>query len=621
MTGEGVGRVVDGRFELLERLGGGGMGLVWRARDMELHRDVALKEVRPPDPRFAESPTREAAVLRERVLREARALARLRHPQVVTIFHIVTGEEAAFPWLVMELVPGGSLADRLKQGPLPPAGAARLGRGLLSGLRAAHSAGILHRDVKPANVLMREDGSPVLTDFGIAALSELTALTSAGALIGSPEYIAPERIRGQEGDPSSDLWSLGMLLYVAVEGAHPLHRGTVLATLAAVLDESVPAPTRAGPLTGVLTALLSRDPGDRPDTGELDRLLAEAEARAETEAGPRPGTKTAPRPGTGAGTRPDTEGAAPDGPGATVGSRTAAAAPAPRPDAAPKRAPGRASQPPEPGPAPAAPGYPDMTTRSAPAPAAPPPADSEPRAEPASAPAPEDRAAKQPPDAEPEDRATKQPPDAEPERADTSSRPRRRRIVRKLIGVAAALALVAAAVNYLPGLLAEARDRGTSVIGIGPQQSDDYLFTPKGVREAITKLKPMTGSSTVSSMSSHGSHLTIAAPRKDNPEVMHWYSYRDGKASDDGPAGVVKQPPALALEAFDWDLLPALWREAQNGLGIKNAEASHMILHRNPDTGLELTLYVRDDYGSAWMKADNKGRTIYRSPRETVNKN
>ncbi|MFJ9522893.1 serine/threonine-protein kinase [Kitasatospora sp. NPDC101801] len=276
-TGGPGGRLVDGRFELLERLGGGGMGLVWRARDMVLQREVALKEVRSPDLAMLAADPAAAFELRERVLREAQALARLQHPHVVIIYHIVDNAELAHPWLVMELVSGGSLHDRLNRGALAPQEAARIGRGVLSALRAAHAAGIQHRDVKPANVLMRADGTPVLTDFGIAALTESTSLTATGALIGSPEFIAPERIRGHEGNPSSDLWSLGMMLYVAVEGHHPLRRATTFATLAAVLDEPLPPPVRCGPLGPALVALLARDPALRPDAAELDRLLAAAE--------------------------------------------------------------------------------------------------------------------------------------------------------------------------------------------------------------------------------------------------------------------------------------------------------------------------------------------------------
>ncbi|MCX4822457.1 serine/threonine protein kinase [Streptomyces sp. NBC_01142] len=269
-------RIVDGRFELRERLGSGGMGTVWRAWDTVLHREVALKEVRSPDPALAAARPQASRTLRERVLREARALARISHPHVVTIHHIV--DEGPHPWIVMELLPGATLQDRLAQGPVSPQEAAKTGRELLSALRAAHAAGIQHRDVKPANVLLRADGSAVLTDFGIAALKGSTSLTATGDLIGSPEYIAPERIRGRDNAPASDLWSLGLLLYVCVEGVSPLRRGTTLATLAAVLDDEVPPPVRSGPLAPVLSALLVRDPAARPDAAALDAMLAQVES-------------------------------------------------------------------------------------------------------------------------------------------------------------------------------------------------------------------------------------------------------------------------------------------------------------------------------------------------------
>ncbi|MFF5009694.1 protein kinase [Streptomyces phaeochromogenes] len=262
------GDMVDGRFELLARLGSGGMGTVWRARDSVLHREVALKAVRH-DAAASHS-------VRERVLREARALARISHPNVVMIHHII--DDDPHPWLVMELVDGVSLQERLADGPLTPSEAARLGRQVLAALRAAVAAGIQHRDVKPANILLRADGSAVLTDFGIAALQGSTALTATGELIGSPEYIAPERIRGNDDDPASDLWSLGLVLYVCVEGISPLRRGTTLGTLAAVLDEAVPPPVRSGPLSPVLQALLVRDPAARPDAARLDTMLAQVES-------------------------------------------------------------------------------------------------------------------------------------------------------------------------------------------------------------------------------------------------------------------------------------------------------------------------------------------------------
>lgn len=294
-----MARVIDGRFELLSPLGGGGMGRVWRARDLVLHREVAIKEVRPPDPGLAEYDAEAALALRARVLREARALARIADPHVVTIHHIVDDGEHTYPWLVMELVPGGSLQDRLDHGVLAPAQAARIGRGVLAGLRAAHAADIQHRDIKPANILLRPDGRPALTDFGIAAIQGSTVLTAAGALIGTPDYMAPERVAGEDGGPAADLWSLAMTLYVCVEGRNPLRRANTLATLAAVLGEDVPPPRSAGPLTRALTSVLVRDPHARPGPETLDQLLTEAEHAPPTEAAASttwPGTPTTPTP-------------------------------------------------------------------------------------------------------------------------------------------------------------------------------------------------------------------------------------------------------------------------------------------------------------------------------------
>ncbi|MFJ5263436.1 serine/threonine-protein kinase [Streptomyces sp. NPDC088387] len=264
------GDVVDERFELLERLGSGGMGTVWRARDLVLHREVALKAVRPD--------IEATPAIRERVMREARALARLSNPHVVSIHQIIAADP--HPWIVMELVPGTTLQRRLTDGPLGPTEAARLGRQVLAGLRAAHAAGIRHRDVKPANILLRPDGSAVLTDFGIAALQGASALTMTGELVGSPEYMAPECLRGNDGEPASDLWSLGLVLYVCVEGVSPLRRQTTFATLAAVLEDAVPPPVRSGPLAPVLQSLLVHDPAARPDAARLDDMLAQVESGA-----------------------------------------------------------------------------------------------------------------------------------------------------------------------------------------------------------------------------------------------------------------------------------------------------------------------------------------------------
>ncbi len=239
----GSERVVAGRYRLLSPLGEGGMGTVWRARDEVLHREVAVKEVRAP----AGLPDAEVGRMYARLEREAWAAARVAHRNVVTVYDVATDDGR--PWIVMELVRGLSLADLLDaQGPLEPRRAARIGAEVLAALRAAHAAGVLHRDVKPANVLLANDGRVVLTDFGIAMVEGSSALTMTGEVVGSPEYLAPERALGRTPGPESDLWSLGVLLYAAVEGSSPFRQDTPLSTLRAVVDEELPPPHRAGAL-------------------------------------------------------------------------------------------------------------------------------------------------------------------------------------------------------------------------------------------------------------------------------------------------------------------------------------------------------------------------------------
>ncbi|WP_063752952.1 serine/threonine-protein kinase [Streptomyces sp. NRRL S-350] len=282
--GHTVGSLVAGRFRLVARLGAGGMGTVWQAHDLTLEREVALKEMRSGN----EDPDR-ADLTRARVLREARALARVNHANAVTVYEVV--DYQPYPWLVMELVTGRSLQDVLGDGPLSPGRAARIALDVLGALQAAHAAGILHRDVKPGNVLVRPDGTAVLTDFGIAALQGSQTLTAPGDIIGSPEYMAPERIRGEAAGPASDLWSLGMLLYVCVEGDNPMRRDSVWETLLAVCDRPLPTPTRAGPLTPVIDALLARAPEHRPSAPRLASLLRDVAA---SESATRPITRRVP---------------------------------------------------------------------------------------------------------------------------------------------------------------------------------------------------------------------------------------------------------------------------------------------------------------------------------------
>jgi len=258
----GENRVLAGRYRLLSLIGSGGMGTVWRARDELLDRDVAIKEVKLR----TDLTDHERAVLKERTKREARATARLNHPGIITVHDVV--EEDGRPCIVMEYVAAASLQEILEQdGPLPVAEVAEIGRQILSALRAAHAAGILHRDVKPANVLLLREGREtraVLTDFGLAQTAGDVTLTQTGLVMGSPAYIAPERARGEKAGPPADLWAFGATLYAAVEGRPPHDRSEVMAALAAVLYEDPPVPRNAGPLTALLMALLDRDASRRP---------------------------------------------------------------------------------------------------------------------------------------------------------------------------------------------------------------------------------------------------------------------------------------------------------------------------------------------------------------------
>ncbi|MFI5553055.1 serine/threonine-protein kinase [Streptomyces sp. NPDC051738] len=254
----GSERLIAGRYRLLSPLGEGGMGTVWRARDELLHREVAVKEVRAPHG----LPAAEVERMYARLEREAWAAARVANRNVVTVYDVATQDGR--PWIVMELVRGISLAEQLDaEGPLSPQRAAHIGAEVLSALRAAHEAGVLHRDVKPANVLLSNDGRVVLTDFGIAMVEGSSALTMTGEVIGSPEFLAPERALGRTPGPESDLWSLGVLLYAAVEGNSPFRQNTPLSTLRAIVDEELPPPHRAGPLTPVIEGLLRKDPAER----------------------------------------------------------------------------------------------------------------------------------------------------------------------------------------------------------------------------------------------------------------------------------------------------------------------------------------------------------------------
>lgn len=280
------GRVVGGRYLLREELGSGGFGRVWRARDEFLDVEVAVKEMRLPGAGTAAERSERLA----RARREARNAAKLRdHPHIVAVYDVVIDEDV--PWTVMQLVDGVSLADRLaERGPLPVAEAAPVAAALLSALGSAHEAGIVHRDVKPANVMLTAGDQVLLTDFGIAVHQDDPALTAAGMFIGSVEFTAPERLRGAPGTAAGDLFSLGVTLYQALEGVSPFRRDSQAATMSAVLFDEAPPPRRAGPLAPLLEGLMAKDPERRPGVAQARQLLASVLG---TGAAPSPGAPPA----------------------------------------------------------------------------------------------------------------------------------------------------------------------------------------------------------------------------------------------------------------------------------------------------------------------------------------
>ncbi|MDK1345271.1 protein kinase [Streptomyces sp. 378] len=330
--------MVTGRYRLVESIGQGGMGRVWRAADEILDRQVAVKEMRIDGLDAEDSRTR-----RERTLREARATARIDHPNVVRVYDVV--DEGERLWIVMELVAGRSLERILAEtGPLSPGETARIGLGLVAALRQVHERGVLHRDIKPGNVLVEHtDGSAgstrgngngsghgrrvVLTDFGIAAIQDTKALTMVGMLVGSPDYMAPERISGRPQGPPSDIWSLGATLCAALGGRSPFSRDTTLATLHAVLYEEPELPAAAGPLLDILTALLAKEPSARPDLETLETALEPVAYPA-----PTPTVAVGPRDSI-----PEPEPA--PGPHTTLGGQQPGPAPQSPPPASPRESP------------------------------------------------------------------------------------------------------------------------------------------------------------------------------------------------------------------------------------------------------------------------------------------
>jgi serine/threonine protein kinase len=264
-----------GRFTPLEELGRGGMGVVWRARDTVLGRQVAIKQLLPPAGLSADA----RGTMRSRMLREARAAAQLDHRNAVTVHDVLLDQDSVL--IVMELVKAVTLTKTVeREGPLPDVRVAAIGLDMLDVLAEAHELGIIHRDVKPANVLVRQDGSIKLADFGIARFQGDPTLTEAGAIIGTPAYMAPEQIRGLESSPAIDLWGLGVTLFFAVEGLPAFAGPSPTAVMAAVLTDPPRTPQRArSPLGKLLISLLAKDPKDRPTTAQLRSDLSQLTLR------------------------------------------------------------------------------------------------------------------------------------------------------------------------------------------------------------------------------------------------------------------------------------------------------------------------------------------------------
>jgi tRNA A-37 threonylcarbamoyl transferase component Bud32 len=338
------GQLVAGRYRLADSIGSGGMGRVWRAHDEVLHRAVAIKELTAA--LYVSESDQDRLLARTRA--EARAAARINHSAVVTVHDVL--EHDGRPWIVMELVEGYSLADAVKErGRIEAAETARIGLWVLRALGAAHSVGVLHRDVKPGNVLIGHDGRVLLTDFGIAQIEGDTTITRTGEVVGSVDYIAPERVRGHDPGPASDLWALGATLYTAVEGRSPFRRTSPLSTMQAVVEEDAAEPQFAGALAPVLAALLHKDPAARPSAAEAEQLLAEAAegrrpngaqaflptqhtgSRFETATGTGPHTGAVTGPRTGSATPyPPVTGPTAVGPGGMGPAHLTGTAPAPR---------------------------------------------------------------------------------------------------------------------------------------------------------------------------------------------------------------------------------------------------------------------------------------------------
>ncbi|WP_406400721.1 protein kinase [Streptomyces sp. NBC_00879] len=552
--GELTGKVLGGRYRVTSTIGRGGMGVVARAVDELLNREVAVKVLRA----FTDTSAAELADVRTRMQREAQAAARIRHSGVVTV-HDVT-EEQGLPVIVMELVDGPSLDDVLRErGTLEPHEAAAIGAKLMDALDAAHRAGVLHRDVKPGNVLIEHGGRVVLTDFGIASMEAsgddaVAKLTQSGQLVGSLDYLPPERAQGREPGPASDIWSLGMMLYAAVEGTSPFRRTSVWSTLSAIVTEPLPEPRRAGPLTPVLQALMAKEPENRP-TAEQARGMLERVASGGTVHLPSAAPTPTPTPT--------------PAPAPTVGPGAAAA---PAPGFGPPLFPQPAPQPEPPRAGYAQPDLPPML-----------PQHGAPVAGHAGVPA--------------------------PETSRTAARPARRRSNRTVVAAAAAVVLLAAGAGITYALTSQQ----------GGTTTDGAQATPPGVGSPMDS-SWSTGGSTPSSAGSSGTSSKPSTSEQPDghedeelgptkkPGVEGDKPTESPSASPETkPSPTVKEPTPVSTACTGW-----AHENRSDGYGYL-AETSH--LYTGPyaecqyvtvvKTGVKLYYhcYITNAYGNKWIYA------------------
>ncbi|MFD0372431.1 serine/threonine-protein kinase [Streptomyces sp. NPDC127114] len=626
-----VGQVLGGRYRVTATIGRGGMGVVARAVDQLLNREVAVKVLRA----YTDASPAELADLRVRMQREAQAAARIRHSGVVTVHDVV--EEQGLPVIVMELVDGPSLDDLLtERGPMDPREAAAIGAKLMDALDAAHRAGVLHRDVKPGNVLLESSGRVVLTDFGIASMDTsgeeaLAKLTQSGQIVGSLDYLPPERAQGQVPGAASDIWALGMTLYAAVEGAAPFRRTSVWSTLAAIVGEPLPAPRLAGPLAPVLQALMAKDPLQRPDAAQAREMLEAVAAGRTPGAAPTPGT------GTGLGT------AQAPGPGGTptAGLGVHPAAPAAGLGATPNpgTAPGLGAAP-NPGMASGtgtnpgtAPGL-GATPPPAPAPQAvtpPPAAFGPPAATPFSQPAPQPAAFSLPADAygAPAPHPGAAHPGVAPgvaaggvgraETRATAVRARRRR-TRTVVAVAAATVLTCGGVAYaLIGMRGDADTGGSdTALPTASTSTDGDMSDAGGATDGATSpgdLTSISPSATPSATPSQkdGDSGATSAPGDGDGDADDKPTASPSASKDTLPSSTVKEPTPVSTACTGW-----AHSNRSSGVGAAGqnthlytgpyAECSYVTVIK---TGVKVSYdcYVTNAHGNKWIFARIQGTT------------